>query len=55
MRISHFLVKDILIYSEAMAQKEKEIIDSTKNKKKIKADDSKLSTPLDGSKYGDNL
>jgi hypothetical protein len=53
-RIAHFLVKDILIYSEAMAQKEKEIIDSSKTKKKARLDDSKLSTPLEGSKYGDH-
>ena len=53
-RISHFLVKDILNYAEAMALKEKEIIETVKFKKNNKVDDWKLSNPLEGSKYGDS-
>jgi hypothetical protein len=55
-RISHFLVKDILIYSEAMAQRESEIRENPKyNQKKAKNEDSKMSTPNEiTSKYGEN-
>ena len=53
-RISHFLIKDVLNYAEAMAQKEKDIVESIKNNKKNKVDESKLSTPLERSKYGEN-
>ena len=54
-RISHFLVKDVVNYADSMEQKEKEIRDNPKyNNNKSKNDESKVSTPNDvNSKYGD--
>lgn len=53
-RISHFLIKDVVIYADAMAQKEKEIRENPHiGKSKGKTDESKLSTPHElGSKMG---
>lgn len=46
-------MKDIAVYADSMAIKEKEIRENPKYNKKGANDDSKLSTPLDaGSKYG---